>query len=56
MIQFKTEKKSRRVRFNRIGIESHWNDFTQRVEKAIVVTQPVSRALPNGTEHRFKLA
>ena len=56
MIQFRTEKKGHRVRFNRIGIESHWDDLTQRVVKAIVQTQPVSRATPDGMEHRFRTA
>ena len=56
MLEFRNNKRSHRTRFNRIAVESHWNDFTMRMEKAIVQTKPVSRAFPDGTEKRYKLA
>lgn len=56
MIEFRNEKRSHRVRFNRQCMEIHWNDFTQRLDKVLAVTQPVSHVTPDGTEHRFKLA
>ncbi len=56
MIEFRNEKKGHRTRFNRQAIESHWNDFTQRVEKALVITQPVTRATPDGLEKRYRRA
>jgi len=48
-----TKKSGRRTRMTRMAIESHWDDFTQRVEAMLVTSQLVSRATPDGFEKRF---
>ena len=55
MIKF-DKKSGRRTRLTRRAIESHWNDFTQRVEAALVTIQLVSRATSDGHEKRYKIA
>jgi len=53
MLRFADNNKGKRPRIKRLAMESHWDDFTKRIESALITVQIVSRAKADGTEHRF---
>lgn len=55
MMKF-AEKRGKRTRCIRHGIESHWDYFTQRVEAVLITSRLVVRATPSGKRINYSFA
>ena len=55
MLKF-AEKRGKRTRCISHGIESHWDDFTQRVEAVLITSRLVVRATPSGKRINYSFA
>ncbi len=42
------KQRGKRTRISRMAVESHWNDFTRRLEETVVKTKLAIRMTPSG--------